>query len=298
MELCLGTVQFGMKYGIHGKEPPALEECIKCIDFATQNGITSLDTAEAYGNAEEIIGYFIAKKKIQRNCLQINTKLKPHSLDKISSEKYYETIKNNLVLSLKKLNTDYVDSFMFHTSSYVFNDEMIYALKRIKTEGFTNKIGISLYYTDELRACSKQPIDVIQFPFSIFDQRLLNEKSLIKILENNTEINTRSALLQGVLLTEPEKIPNNLSQSKPFIESLNYKCQCAGLNVLDVIIGFVKKEKSITKLVFGVHDINQLKGIINAFNCDIVTKEIVQISKEYAAMNKSIIIPSLWNTAE
>lgn len=294
MKLCLGTVQFGMKYGLHGKQPPSLEDCIKCFDYATQNGITAIDTAEAYGNAEEIVGEFIAKKSVQRTSLKINTKLKPHCLDKIKSDKYYEAIKKNIIISLRKLNTDYLDSFMFHTSEYIYNEEMIYALKEIKTEGLIKSIGVSLYYTDELKASLKRNIDIIQFPYSIFDQRLTKDECFNEIIKRQTEITTRSALLQGLILTEPTKIPNNLLQARPFIESLNNKCQCAGFKTLDVVIGFVKKEKNISKLVFGVHDINQLKEIIIAFNSEVPINTIIQISNEYADMEKSIIIPSLW----
>lgn len=50
MELCLGTVQLGMNYGIRGQKQPSIDESMRILDYATHNGITSLDTANAYGN--------------------------------------------------------------------------------------------------------------------------------------------------------------------------------------------------------------------------------------------------------
>ena len=54
MQLCLGTVQFGMDYGIIGQKKPSVEDSVVCLDYATQNGISAIDTATAYGTAEEV----------------------------------------------------------------------------------------------------------------------------------------------------------------------------------------------------------------------------------------------------
>lgn len=48
MELCLGTVQFGLDYGIIGQKKPSLEYAVDCLDYATQNGIAAIDTATAW----------------------------------------------------------------------------------------------------------------------------------------------------------------------------------------------------------------------------------------------------------
>ena len=62
MKLCLGTVQFGLDYGIRGQKKPSVEDAIKILDYATQNGIDNIDTALAYGNAEEVVGEFLKRK--------------------------------------------------------------------------------------------------------------------------------------------------------------------------------------------------------------------------------------------
>ena len=81
MQLCLGTVQFGLDYGITGQKKPPQEYVVECLDYATQNGILAIDTAAAYGTAEEVVGTFLAKKTIPRNKLFISTKLLPNILD-------------------------------------------------------------------------------------------------------------------------------------------------------------------------------------------------------------------------
>ena len=55
MEICFGTVQFGMDYGISGQKQPTVEQAVNMLDFATQNGINTIDTANAYGSAEDVV---------------------------------------------------------------------------------------------------------------------------------------------------------------------------------------------------------------------------------------------------
>ena len=45
MKLCLGTVQFGMDYGIQGGSRPTVKESVAMLDFAVQNGVDAIDTA-------------------------------------------------------------------------------------------------------------------------------------------------------------------------------------------------------------------------------------------------------------
>ena len=124
MELCLGTVQFGMDYGINGKKKPTIKECVNCMDYAVCHGIKSIDTAAAYGNAEEVVGVFLKRKTVSREKLWISSKLMPNILDNVSPNRYKETIRNELTKSLTKLGTEYLDAYYFHSSRYSFNDEI------------------------------------------------------------------------------------------------------------------------------------------------------------------------------
>ena len=57
MKVALGTVQFGLDYGVtnqHGQV--TIEEVESILDFAKINGIDTLDTASRYGNSEQVLG--------------------------------------------------------------------------------------------------------------------------------------------------------------------------------------------------------------------------------------------------
>ena len=66
MELCLGTVQLGMDYGIAGQKRPSVKDSLKILDYATQNEIKTIDTANSYGTAEDVVGEFLKASSIRR----------------------------------------------------------------------------------------------------------------------------------------------------------------------------------------------------------------------------------------
>lgn len=132
MELCIGTVQFGMDYGISGQRQPSVEQAVEMLDYATQNDIDAIDTADAYGTAEDVVGMFLRKKTIPREKLWLVSKFRPNLLDDVPEERYYEVMKKNLENTLVRLGVDYPDTYLLHSSRYVYNDAIINTLNCIK----------------------------------------------------------------------------------------------------------------------------------------------------------------------
>ncbi|MDB4129586.1 aldo/keto reductase, partial [Flavobacteriaceae bacterium] len=74
-KLMLGTVQFGIDYGINNKDGvPSIKEVFEILDFAYNNGVRFLDTAEAYGDSQSVIGKFHLQNN---NKFKIVTKFSP-----------------------------------------------------------------------------------------------------------------------------------------------------------------------------------------------------------------------------
>ena len=142
MELCLGTVQFGMDYGIRGKKKPFLSESLAMIDYAINNDIKTIDTANAYGEAEDVVGAYLERNPKERQRIQLISKFRPNLLDDVPADQYYQVMRNNLEESLRRLHTDYLDGYLLHSARYVYSDEIIEALLRIRKEGSAEAIWI------------------------------------------------------------------------------------------------------------------------------------------------------------
>lgn len=295
MELCLGTVQFGMDYGVFNTPKKDEEYCINCMEYAVKHGIRAFDTAAAYGTAEKITGKFLKKNVIDRKELFISTKFLPNILDDANSSDYEIIIEENLRKSLQVLNIDYVDAYFLHSSRYAFDNEILRALEHVKKLGLAKHVGVSVYYPDEAHACIKSGVvDYIQAPFSIFDHRMsdegvFNDEGFSKCL-----MDVRTAFIKGLIRLDIDEVPEHLAKAKPILKRLDEICEKYGYTRIELAIGYIKRVKKINHLVFGVRTIEQLQEDIDAFNKKIPEEIFAEIDEQFANIDADIVVPSLW----
>ncbi|MWN32784.1 MULTISPECIES: aldo/keto reductase [unclassified Gilliamella] len=125
-------------YGVYQIPPEACEQCV--LD-AISVGYRAIDTAQAYGN-EEQVGNAIIKCGIPRQELFITTKI-------WITNAGYEKAKQSIDESLRKLKTDYIDLLLIHQP---FNDYYgtYRAMEDAYEQGKAKAIGVSNFYPDRL----------------------------------------------------------------------------------------------------------------------------------------------------
>ncbi len=206
----LGTVQIGLNYGVsnlYGK--PGVEEIQNIFDAAVQAKIGFIDTAPAYGNAEETIGGVFPNgcpfKVISKTPVLVKEKF-----NKADRAFVIDAVKS----SLSKLNLSSIYGILLHNPDCLFRsgrEYIIDALQTLKAKGLVKKIGVSVYDEAELDQILKQFLpDIIQLPLSPLDQRLIRSGHIDQLKHNDVEVHVRSIFLQGLLLMEPHKIPKPL----------------------------------------------------------------------------------------
>lgn len=295
MELCLGTVQFGMDYGIRNQKQPSIEESLKCIDYAVGQGITAIDTARAYGEAEEILGEYIKLNKNKRDKLHISTKFIPNLLDEYSTDMYETVIENELKKQLKILNTEYVDAYLFHSARYAFDNAKIEALSKMKEKGLVKKIGVSVYEPEEAKECLNNGlVEFIQLPYSIFDHRMKEQGVFEEASNSECVIHSRSAFIQGLIAMKSGEVPDFLKEATPILDKIDTICKREGISSIQLALAYVKKENRISNLVFGVDNFEQLKSDIELFNKDVDIDLLNSVEKEFGGIKAEIVMPSLW----
>ncbi len=113
------------------------EQVAKIVNTAIDHGCTSIDTARAYGNAEEGIGRGLGRRRHQ---VFLATKVLPRDV---------EEAKKSLAESLRLLKTDYVDLLYYHHVGgadlrKAFDDDGLFTwLVRQKQRGTCRFIGVS-----------------------------------------------------------------------------------------------------------------------------------------------------------
>ena len=203
MRLALGTVQFGLDYGIaNAAGQVAPEEVARILTLAQQLGIDTLDTAINYGHSESVLG------QCGISPWQVVTKL-PALPD--GALDVAEWAHSHMRQSLARLGVVKVHAVLLHKPQDLLGkngDALLKALQDIKLQGHAAKTGISVYSPEELECFyALHHFDLVQAPFSILDQRLLVSGWLTKLHDMGVEVHTRSAFLQGLLLMRPSQRP-------------------------------------------------------------------------------------------
>lgn len=294
--LVLGTAQFGLDYGINNPNgKPSIEKSIKMLEYAWKNGITIFDTAEVYGNAEEILEKFIKKNNLSDK-IKIISKLTPNLFKGNESLEYVlKVIKSKIKESLERLNIKKLYGFLLHTPENIYNKNIIDSLKICKREGLIENFGVSIYEEKDALYASKLPVDFIQIPYSVFDQRL-NKTDFFEVCKKNKiTIFARSAFLQGLIMMNKKNIPYYLEEAKIYLEEFEEIIKKYDLSKIEASLLFSYNKTEVDYIVFGVDNLEQLKEDLEIVKKTKMSKDCINdISSKFLNIKKSIIFPSLW----
>ncbi len=297
MKLCIGTVQFGMDYGVQGGTRPPVQDAVAMLDFAVRNGVDAIDTASAYGTAEEVVGEFLAKKTISRDTVQVISKFGTGIFDGVDASSYAKVLRAAAETSLKRLRTDYLDAYICHVPTAVGNLAIIDAMAALKASGLVRHVGFSVYDPDQVQAClTADVVDFIQSPFSFLDRRMETSGALAAASAKGVDLHTRSAFVQGLMLMDVAKIPDSLAATRPVISDLEAACAEAGLSRRTLALAFVKANPNISHLVFGVDNMAQLKEIVADFDRPVDFGVVKFLADRFAAVDPAIFLPNNWKT--
>ena len=287
-KLILGTVQFGLNYGINNANGKLSEnEVFKLLETAYDLGINTLDTAEAYGDSHKIISNF---QKNSQNKFNIISKYSSSNIE------YPSDLIQRIQVHCLDFNVNYLEGYMFH--SYIdfinnFNKDPE-ILNKITNSGLVKKIGVSVYSNDEIEGLLNfKNISLIQLPFNLFDNEYQRKEILEKAKERNIEIHTRSVFLQGLFFKNINTLNTIFSSLKSNLTKLKTLTQNYNLDMNSLALNYAIDKKYIDKVLIGVDSIDQLTTNIESINDEFdnsIFKKVDSIKIE----NKKLLNPSNW----
>jgi aryl-alcohol dehydrogenase-like predicted oxidoreductase len=188
--LGIGTATFAPGYGI-AAATPAREAAALLLREAIDAGVTYLDTAAAYGDAESIVGG--VADLIEARRVRVCTKVSP-AVARASE------LPAAVREALERLRLSSLDSLMLHSvTADVLDDRAIGdAMGRLVDDGVVRRAGASTYGSaDALRAVGLPWCGAVQVEHSI-----LNPSVMAAIGHaSDTEVVARSVLCKGLLTT-------------------------------------------------------------------------------------------------
>jgi spore coat polysaccharide biosynthesis protein SpsF len=283
----LGTVQFGMAYGIanpDGQVSP--ETAAGILRLARGAGVRLLDTAAAYGQAEEVLGQLVGPD----DGFLIITKTTPDAGVQGIVERARQS---HRVLGGRRLH-----GLLVHSASDLRAADgpaLWSALKGLREEGLFARIGISVYASDDpLELARRFRPDIMQLPVSVLDQRLVKSGVLRALKELGVEIHVRSLFLQGAIFLDPVKLPLCLAHAAPKLTAFQARLAALALSPVEAGIGYPMSVPEIDYALVGVTTLEEGRQILDA-----ATRDGSDVPwSELAIVDEVLLDPRQWVSDE
>ncbi len=283
--LALGTVQFGLPYGITnrtGQVMPAEARAI--LEYASAKGLDTLDTAISYGNSEECLG------KIGISGWRVVTKL-PAVPDDCSD--VFTWVHAALACSLERLHSDRVYGLLLHRPQQLLGPHgpaLLRALFDLKENGLVEKVGVSIYDPAELDFLLRvfRP-ELVQAPLNVLDRRLVTSGWMRRLHAEGIEVHIRSIFLQGLLLMPASSRPRYFDRWAGLLEKWQNWVEGQGVTPLQACVSFALSYTEVARVIVGVENVAQLREIVSAASIPPVS------APHLSCEDRDLIEPSRWS---
>lgn len=260
-QLCLGTAQFGLAYGITnaaGQVPEA--EVAELLLQADDAGIRWLDTAQAYGNAEAVLG----RQLPASHGFRLISKL-PAQPQPVFSALDVDAWELALRASCQWLGVQGLDALLLHAPADLCKPGGHHLegwLLGLRERGVVRRIGVSIYCAEDLEGVNPALLDLVQLPLSLLDQRLLLDGTVARLRSRGTAIHARSLYLQGLLLTPALQWPDWVSpEVRTHHQALEVLSEQRSCSLIDLALGFAREQTDLEAVVLGLCSVQELREL-------------------------------------
>jgi aryl-alcohol dehydrogenase-like predicted oxidoreductase len=250
----LGTAQIGLDYGVMNVSGrPDRRVAHALLDRAVALGVRSLDTAHAYGIAEEVLGTWLAERSA--DC-EIVTKLSP------LADPIVESAGRCIGESLHRLGRNRVEGLLLHRAADIRRPGLRQWVREAISTGRIGAFGVSIYDVSEIE--DDEQLHLLQLPANIFVQSAATHPRVAHLAERGCRLIVRSVFAQGLLLAAADRIPAAQASCVPYLARIDALSNAAGISKAALAIATVRALIPSATLVIGAESPAQIDGIAAA----------------------------------
>jgi len=301
-ELTLGTAQLGMEYGIANRAgQPGRAVAIRMVRSAIAHGVTAVDTARAYGEAEEALGETLSGA--WRSRVEVITKL--DALDALPTGAEESTVRaavdDSVRRSCEALRTEKLSTLLLHRADHqrAWGGAAWRRLLEMCDEGTVGALGASVYDPQEALELLREPaIQHLQIPMNVLDWRWKASGVDRALAERpNVVVHARSALLQGLLTGTAASWPDSgdfdasfcVRQLREFVADFGRE------SLTDLCLAYVRSQPWITSVVVGCETLEQVNENLRLFcRPKLSAEQCAELESSLPRAPENLLNPSRW----
>ena len=286
-KIALGTVQFGLSYGIANTSGQVSDDGARAmLDLARDAGIDTLDTAVVYGNAERLLG------KLNVTDFRVTSKLPALTEDVRCIQSWMQS---EVEASLVRLRLPRLYGLLLHEADDLAGsraNDVARALIQLRERGLVDHVGVSIYRPSQLPTVMQRlSPDLVQAPMNVFDRRLADSGWLDRLCAAGTEVHVRSVFLQGLLLMPLDKITKRFEPWRPTFEAWANWSNAIGMSRTATCLSHVLSYPGISRIVVGCDSTAQLREVIQDASAPPRTAPA-----QFSIDDERLINPATWSS--
>lgn len=295
--LMLGTVQFGMPYGVANRVgQPAYEDVRAIMVAALDGGINGFDTAAAYGESEAVLGRVLQDLTVADRVVVV-TKVKPLTAEELADPGLAErAIEQSVATSRQRLRIDCLPIVLFHRE---VDARYLDVLEKLTSRGWLRTAGVS---------CDNRPgpamdfvtsghAAALQLPANLLDRRHQRSGVFQAAAAAGVAVFIRSVYLQGLLTMPPPEIPPALRALAPVCERVAGIAGRAGITAAELAVRYMLSQPGVTSVLTGVETVRQIRDNLDYFSRGPLAADLVQaIDQAVPDLPENMLTPSMWPT--
>lgn len=296
--LMLGTVQFGMPYGVANRTgQPTYQEVRSIVAAAAEGGVNCFDTAAAYGTSEAVLGRALRELQLTESAFVV-TKVRALTPDEQADRALASrAIEQSVADSRQRLQCDCLPVVLFHREpDAIYSD----VLAGLADRGWLRFAGVS---------CDNRPgpaaefvtaanVAALQIPASVLDRRHQHSGVFAQAAARGVAVFIRSIYLQGLLLMPEAEIPAALRAVIPARRHLTSLAHAAGMPLAELALRFMLAQPGVTCVLTGVETVAQLQANLAIVARGPLPDDLLgAVERAVPALPETILTPSLWPTA-
>ena len=294
--LMLGTVQFGLPYGVANLAgQPGYDDVLAIVSAAIEGGVNCFDTAPSYGRSEEVLGRALHELGVVDRVVVV-TKVKALTQDELADPRLVGVaIEQSVAESRRRLRVECLPIVLFHHETDAVHLD---ALERLKEKGWLRHVGVS---------CNNRPgpaagfaalpvVRALQIPANILDRRHLQGGSLAAAAAHGVAVFVRSVYLQGLLLMPERAIPEPLRPIVPIRRRLAELAEAAGMTLAELALRYMLAQDGVTSVLTGVETVEQMRENVALFNRGPLSGDVREAVEAIVPdLPEAIMTPGLWS---
>lgn len=293
--LMLGTVQFGMPYGVANRTgQPAYADVLAIVAAAVEGGVNGFDTAAAYGTSEEVLGRALHELDVVDRVVVV-TKVRPLAAAELADAALASrAIERSVADSRQRLRLDCLPVVLFHREADAVHLDVLEALKQ---QGVLRHAGVS---------CDNRPgpaagfvragqASALQLPGNVLDQRHQRSGVFRDAAARGVAVFIRSVYVQGLLLMPEDDLPPGLRGIVPVRRRLATLAAQGGMSLAELASRYMLSQDGVTCVLAGVETVAQVRENLAIFARGPLPDDLLDaIDLAIPELPESLLTPRLW----